>query len=155
LAAAVRPLFASASFSSDPIVTDPRDFDRLLDLLRPRAKRLTDFVEQSAPLLADDVEYAPDAVEKHLLLPGLRDHLEALAAAWRAVPDFAEASVEAVLREIAAARGVKAGVLIHATRVAITGRTTSPGLFEVLVLIGRERTLARLDRLVAFLATRA
>jgi glutamyl-tRNA synthetase len=44
-------------------------------------------------------------------------------------------------------------MLIHATRVAVTGRTASPGLFEVLALLGRERTVARLERLVNFLAT--
>ena len=53
------------------------------------------------------------------------------------------------------ARGIKAGALIHAVRVAATGRTTSPGLFEVLVFMGRERTLARLERLLAFLTTAA
>jgi glutamyl/glutaminyl-tRNA synthetase len=58
------------------------------------------------------------------------------------------------LRAVASERNVKAGALIHATRVAVTGRTASPGLFEVLVLIGRERTLARLGRLNAFLASR-
>ena len=46
-------------------------------------------------------------------------------------------------------------MLIHATRVAVTGRTASPGLFEVLVLLGRERTVTRLEQLVNFLATRA
>jgi glutamyl-tRNA synthetase len=54
--------------------------------------------------------------------------------------------LESVLRALAEARGVKAGVLIHVTRVAITGRTVSPGLFEVLELIGRDRVLQRLDR---------
>jgi len=53
-----------------------------------------------------------------------------------------------------AERQVKAGALIHATRVAMTGRTASPGLFEVLVLLGRNRTLLRLTRLAAILASR-
>ena len=53
------------------------------------------------------------------------------------------------------ALGIKAGDLIHATRVAVTGRTTSPGIFEVLALLGRETTLARFDRLRQFLLARA
>jgi glutamyl-tRNA synthetase len=61
--------------------------------------------------------------------------------------------VEAAVRGTAAERGIKAGMLIHATRVAVTGRAASPGLFEVLALLGRERTVARLERLVNFLAT--
>jgi glutamyl-tRNA synthetase len=71
------------------------------------------------------------------------------------VEPFDETSIEAALRNVAAARGVKAGPLIHATRVAVTGRTTSPGLFEVLALLGRERTLARLQGLLAFLGAQA
>ena len=55
------------------------------------------------------------------------------------------------MRRTAEARGLKAGPLIHATRVALTGRTTSPGLFELIVLLGREESVRRLERLAAFL----
>ena len=48
---------------------------------------------------------------------------------------------------------IKAAPLIHATRVAVTGRTASPGLFEVLVLLGRDRTVARLEQLASFLSS--
>jgi glutamyl-tRNA synthetase len=128
---------------------------RLIDLLRPRAKRLTDFVDLARPFLIDIVEYEPEAVKKHLTSPGLADHVVALASALRSLDPFDESHVEAEVRGSAAERGITAGSLIHATRVAVTGRTTSPGLFEVLVLLGREQTVARLDRLVNFLATRA
>jgi glutamyl-tRNA synthetase len=75
--------------------------------------------------------------------------------ALRTVDPFDEPHVEAAVRGSAAERGIKAGVLIHAVRVAATGRATSPGLFEVLVLLGRDRTVQRIERLVNFLATRA
>ena len=127
---------------------------RLIDLLRPRAKRLTDFVELARPYLVDTVEYEPEAVQKHLSAPDLGAHVEALAETLRTVNPFDEPHVEAAVRGSAAERGIKAGALIHATRVAVTGRTASPGLFEVLVLLGRERTVLRLERLVNFLATR-
>ena len=153
LAIAVRPLFATAGLETHPLVADEQAFERLLQLLRPRAKRLTDFVEQAAPLLRDPSEYEP-AAEKHLAVPGLSDHLEALAGALRAVAPFSENAVEAALRAVATERTVKAGALIHATRVAVTGRAASPGLFEVLVLLGRETTLNRIARLNAFLASR-
>jgi glutamyl/glutaminyl-tRNA synthetase len=52
------------------------------------------------------------------------------------------------LRELAESRGVKPGVLIHATRVAVTGQAVSPGLFDVLELVGRARVLARLDEVL-------
>jgi len=153
LALAVRPLLAAIGLETQPVVTDEQAFGRLLELLRPRAKRLTDFVEQAQPLLHEPAEYEP-AAEKHLSVPGLADHLEALANVLRTVEPFTESAAEAALRGVASERNVKAGALIHATRVAVTGRTASPGLFEVLVLLGRERTLARLARLTAVLASR-
>jgi glutamyl-tRNA synthetase len=78
----------------------------------------------------------------------------AVTEALRRVDIFDESHVESAVRGTAAERSLKAGQLIHAIRVALTGRTTSPGLFEVIALLGRARTVARLDRLVAFLHAR-
>ena len=130
-------------------------FHRLLELLRPRAKRLTEFVEQARPLLTEAVIYEPDAVEKHLSSADLGSHIAALVDALDAATPFDEAQIEAAVRGTATGRGLKAGALIHATRVAVTGRTQSPGLFEVLAWLGRDRTRARLARLLEFLSTRA
>jgi glutamyl-tRNA synthetase len=125
---------------------------RLIELLRPRAKRLTDFIEQARPFLMDTVEYEPQAINTHLKSPRLSEHVHALAKVLREVVPFDEPHVEAAVRGTAEQHDIKAAPLIHATRVAVTGRTASPGLFEVLVLLGRERTVARLERLAAFLA---
>ena len=71
-----------------------------------------------------------------------------LAAAWRdrlaTVTPFEPAALESALRALADERGIKAGVLIHATRVAVTGQAVSPGLFDVLALVGRDRVVRRL-----------
>jgi glutamyl/glutaminyl-tRNA synthetase len=80
--------------------------------------------------------------------------LNALADAYRSLKPFDETHTEATLRQVAESGGVKAGTLIHATRIALTGRAVSPGLFETLVLIGRERSIARLEALARFLAER-
>jgi glutamyl-tRNA synthetase len=154
LAAAARPFFDATGLGTHPLVTEPRAFHRLLELLRPRAKRLTEFAEQARPLLTEDVTYEPDAVEKHLSSVDLADHIAALVEALGAATPFDEAQIEAAVRGTATARGLKGGALIHATRVAVTGRTQSPGLFEVLAWLGRERTRARLARLLDFLSTR-
>ena len=154
LTAAVRPFIDEAGLGTAAIVTDVARFHRLLELLRPRAKRLTDFAIQAAPLLTDTVEYEPEAVSKHLGSPDLAGHLRALVDRLRDITPFDEPHVEAAVRETAAAGGVKAGVLIHATRVAVTGRTSSPGLFELLALLGRTDTVARLERLISFLSLR-
>jgi glutamyl-tRNA synthetase len=154
LAAAVMPLAQEAGLATHDLVAHTPSFERLLELLRPRAKRLTDFVEQARPIVVDDVQYAQDAIDKHLGAAGLDAHVEALAAALTALETFDDASTEAAVRGTATSLGIKAGALIHATRVAITGRTTSPGLFEMMTLLGRARVLARLTALQSFLRTR-
>jgi len=154
LAAAVMPFFDDAGLRSHPLVIEPRAFHRMLELLRPRAKRLTEFVEQARPLLTEVVVYEPEAVDKHLSAPDLAAHLTVLIDALDAGPAFDEASIEAAVRGTASARGLKAGALIHATRVAVTGRTQSPGLFEVLAWLGRDRVRTRLSRVLEFLSTR-
>jgi glutamyl-tRNA synthetase len=155
LRAIVRPLFDESGLGQHPLVKDTAAFERLLELLRPRAKRLTDFVEQGRPLVIDEVAYEQDAVDKHLGASDLAGHVAALVDALAQTEPFGEAQVEAAVRGTATARGIKAGALIHATRVAITGRTASPGLFELLTWLGPERARARLTRLLDFLTTRS
>jgi len=123
---------------------DPAWLSRVLGLLRPRCKRLTDFAEQLTPFFVDPTEYDAEGIRKHLSAPDAKGHLEALAQAYGEVAEWTEAALETRLRELAEARGVKAGTLIHGTRLALTGRMVSPGLFEMLVLLGRERVIARL-----------
>jgi glutamyl-tRNA synthetase len=150
----VEPFLAAAGlFGAAARPTDAWLF-RLVDLLRPRAKRLGEFAELARPFLADAVDYEPEAVEKHLSTPGVGEHILALAKALETTDPFDEPSVESAVRSTATERDVKAGVLIHATRVALTGRTTSPGIFEVLVLFGRDRSVGRLEQLAAFVAAR-
>jgi len=128
---------------------------QLVELLRPRAKRLTDFVEKGRPFLVDEVEYDADAVKKHLSSPDALAHLGAVRDTCAAAEAFTATALEPAMRALAEARGVKAGVLIHPTRVAVVGRAESPGIFEVLELLGRKRALARMSgALQAFAQTR-
>ncbi len=127
-------------------------FQQVLSLLVPRAKRLGDFAPQLTPFLGHVDGYDPAAVEKHLKAPDLAAHVSALADRYRVLDPFDVASTEAVLRQVADERGLKFGALVHATRIAVTGRAVSPGLFETLVLIGREHVVARLEALSRFLA---
>ena len=80
--------------------------------------------------------------------------MAALTSALDVASPFDEPHVEAVVRGTAAERGIKAGTLIHAVRVALTGRTASPGLFELMALLGRDETIARMKALLTFLASR-
>jgi glutamyl-tRNA synthetase len=87
-------------------------------------------------------------------MAGLADHVAALVTALHTTSPFDESHVEDTVRKTAEQRGLKAGPLIHATRVALTGRTASPGLFELVVLLGREESIARHEQLTAFLGSR-
>jgi glutamyl-tRNA synthetase len=127
---------------------------RLVELLRPRAKRLTDFVEKGRPFLVEAVEYDADAVKKHLSTPDALAHLAAVREACGGAAEFTAVSLEPAIRALAEVRGVKAGVLIHPTRVAVVGRAESPGIFEVLELLGRERALARMAHALQAFAPR-
>jgi glutamyl-tRNA synthetase len=128
----------------DEVYLDDRHawFFSVIELLRPRAKRLGDFVGQGKFFFTDAIEYDGAAVAKHLR--GMGDHLIAFDRACGELAAFDAASIESALRLVADARGVKAASLIHASRVAVTGKAVSPGLFEVLALLGRIRVHARL-----------
>ena len=103
------------------------------------------------PFTATATPYEPEAVKKHLRTNGLDGHIAALARALAATTPFDELHIETTVRDTATHQGIKAGILIHATRVAMTGRAVSPGLFEVLGMLGRDRVLKRLQALQSFL----
>jgi glutamyl-tRNA synthetase len=126
--------------------------ERVLRLVLPRVRTLPDFVEHARPFLETTIEYDPEAVRKHLTQADLSLHIEALIDALETDADpFDEPTIERVLRHVADARGIKAATLIHAARIASTGKAVSPGIFEVLALLGTSRTLERLHHLVRFL----
>jgi len=129
--------------------TDARS-SAILGLLRPRCKKLTDFAEQLRPFFEDPDSYDPEGVKKHLSAPGSKEHILALKDAFAAA-EWDATVLEKTLRDLADARTIKAAMLIHGTRLALTGRMVSPGLFEMLVLVGRENALRRLEKIASVL----
>src|SRR5439155_23947910 len=143
----VRPSLQEAGLWAEAYGGDKREWlQAVLGLLRPRAKKLGDFAALGRFFFVDPVEFDESAVEKHLRTAGMAGHLEALQAAFRRLPAFAPDALEGALRQVAEEQGVKAAALIHGARVAITGRAASPGLYETMVLVGRELVDARLVR---------
>ena len=118
--------------------------ERVIDLLKPRARKLNDLVEMLRPFLLDAVQRDAAAVSKYLDVPDLAPHLAAWRDRVRDVTPFDAATLESALRTLAEARAIKPAALIHATRVAVTGQSVSPGIFEVLELMGRDRVVSRL-----------
>jgi glutamyl-tRNA synthetase len=150
----VKPLFETAGLWTAELEGAGRQewLQRVLRLVLPRVRRLPDFVEQAGPFLTLAVDYDPEAVRKHLTTADLALHVEALIAALEAeTGPFDEAAIERVLRSVAETRGIKAAALIHAARIAATGKAVSPGIFEVLALLGKPLTLSRLRDLAGYL----
>jgi glutamyl-tRNA synthetase len=123
--------------------------DRVLTLLKPRVKKLDQLVDELRPFLVTDPEIDPAAAAKHVT-PEITPVLRTLADELSRTDAFDPVSIETLLRGTAERSGIKAAGLIHATRVAVTGRAVSAGLFDVLTLLGRDRVIYRLRRMADY-----
>jgi glutamyl-tRNA synthetase len=132
--------------------TDRAWFAHAVDLTRPRTRLLTDFTGWARAFFADDFEYESAAREKFWKDERLPGMLGKLADALEALPDWNHDACDAALRALAAAESVKAGLLINATRVAIVGRAVAPPLFESMIVLGKERVVARIRRALPFIS---
>jgi glutamyl-tRNA synthetase len=142
----IEPLLREAQLWRDGLVTSEQAWiGSVLELLKPRVKKLDQLVDELKPFLVEDPEFDPAAAAKHLSAD-IRPVLVELAAAFDAHPSQDAAAIESMLRALAEQRQVKAAALIHATRVSVTGRAVSAGLFEVLSLLGSTRVSRRLRR---------
>jgi glutamyl-tRNA synthetase len=96
----------------------------------------------------DTITYDADAALKDFV-PENKPRLEKLRDAFAAAPAFTAEALESALKETAKALGVKAGVLVHPCRLAVTGKTSGPSLYHLLHVVGKERVLARLEKALA------
>lgn len=124
---------------------------RALAIVKPKVKHLSDVPAWIGFLFTEDYPFEEASVEKALRKPGARGHLQELVEAFQSLPEWSHAALEAKLKETAARLGVKAGDLVHPARVAVSGKSVGPGLYEMLEVLGRERVLARFERAAALL----
>jgi len=129
----------------------PDAMDSAIELLKPRAKKLGDFSSTFKAFFTDDFDYEEGAAGKFLADPKLRDLIPELLEQYAADNSFTLQSTEDILRSFAEQQGVKAGLLINALRVGLTGQGVAPGLFEVMQVLGRRRTMDRMQRLSTYL----
>jgi glutamyl-tRNA synthetase len=150
----VTPAIIAARLATEEELVARREwYLQLLDLLRVRSRTIDDIVRQAGPYFLEDIEYDPSAIAKNWKDPGeaaelLRATRDSLAStqAWDAP------SLEASLRGLAETKAITAGKVFQPLRVALTGMTVSPGIFEMLVQMGRDLSLKRIDKALTVLA---
>lgn len=147
---------AETFFLKDGLVTEEwlaenKDyFAKLVDTVRVRVKTLQEVADASAYFFKDVEAYDEKGVAKHFK-PEAAELLEKCIAALEADEVFDLTSTEAIYNKIATDNGLALGKVIHPTRLALTGRTVSPGMFDVMVLLGKEKTLARMRKAVEYI----
>ncbi len=131
------------------------DFERIrpiVPLIQERIKTLSDAIALTDFFFQEDISYEPEALVGDKMTP--RESLEALKRAYEtvaALPSFEEKALEDSLRALAAEMGLKAGQLFGIIRTAVTGKKVSPPLFGTMAILGRERTLARMEKAIKLL----
>ena len=141
------PFLAKAGLLPDPAPAAALEMVRkVIEASGDRLKVAGDILAYADFLLVDEPAMDEAAVKQRLAKPGVRDLLAGYAAALRTVEPFAPPALEECLKRVVEAAGVKVGDLVHAVRVAVTGKTVGPGLYDCLAILGRERSLARLER---------
>ncbi|MCH9024880.1 MAG: glutamate--tRNA ligase, partial [candidate division Zixibacteria bacterium] len=151
LAPAVSELFkAKLGLDNGNIAADSEYLLRVIDSLKERVRKLTDFVSLGAYFFKDEFDYDQKAAEKQfnsenaVFLAELADRFEKLS-------EFNKETAEAELDKLADEKDLKRGKLIHPTRLAVSGMSVGPGLFVLLELVGQKRVVARLRKAVDFI----
>ena len=140
LVAEVRPFAAELGLGD----VDPLRLATAVELHRVRAQSLRELAAALPMYFQDHVEYDPELIQKYLGDAAILELLRELAARYAALPEFTVAALDETHRTLATERGVKAGTLIHPLRLAVSGQTGGPGVFDLVALVGREASAKRL-----------
>jgi len=142
----VIPVLRESGLIEDALESEDRAWiESVVALIDDRLKTLRDVLEFDWFFLASDVDYDSMAVSKVLAKPGAGDILAGLQQRLSKTPDFSPDTLEKTIRSYAEEVGLSAGKVIQPLRVAVTGKTASPGMFETLSLLGRDRVLIRVE----------
>lgn len=119
-----------------------------LDTCQGKVKRFSDLGMYGGFYFVEEVALDPEAVKKDFM-PENKARVARLREAFSRLEKFEASALESTLKAVAAELGVKAGVLVHPTRLACTGSSAGPSLYHLLEILGRDRVLKRLDRALA------
>jgi len=133
-----------------PVPQDKRWLEKMIATLQERAKTLVDLVDQAHFYLTDNIAIDDKAAKKFLAADAAKP-LSTLIERLTALDDFSEAKIEQTFAAVLQELGLSMGQLAQPVRVALTGSTVSPGIHEVIAVLGKERTLKRLQAALAHL----
>jgi len=142
---AIIPFLSEAGLLGDDV--PPEKFEWLKEVVTAvgdRLKTLPQIVDYAGAFFTDELEYDESAVQKRLKKDYVPEMLEDLRTRLQAAEPFDEANIEAVVRDFAEESGLSASKIIHPLRVALTGKSVGPGIFETVYLLGREKVSQRL-----------
>lgn len=143
----VKPLWVQAGLLTEAEVKEREEYvKRVIDLVKSRTHRVTDFVDLGAYWFRDPDTYDEKARKKHWTDPEVSGRMRIVADQFATVPEFTAASAEQVVRLVSQELGVSAASLIHPIRLAVTGMSFGPGLFEILEVVGRNAVVRRLRK---------
>jgi glutamyl-tRNA synthetase len=120
--------------------------------LQPRAHKLTEMADAMKFYMVDEVDIDPAAAKK-FLAPENRPAIEKIMAALQSMETFDENGLEAVFGRVVEELGIKLGKIAQPVRVALTGATVSPGLFEIIDVLGKDTALRRLTRALQIMSS--
>ncbi|SPP64962.1 glutamate--tRNA ligase [Nitrospira lenta] len=143
VAQALVPLLDQAGLHEQVKAVSLEWLAQLVVLVKERAKTLVEMVEWVRPYFGESVVLEEEAAKK-FLTPAIAPVLDKLLARFAALPAFSKPVWEESFKKFVEEEGIKMGQIAQPVRVALTGRTASPGLFEVMEVLGRDRTLLRL-----------
>ncbi len=147
--AMMMPFLVRAKLVADPPpATALATVRKVIEASGDRLKVAGDILAYADFFLVAEPPMDEAAVKQRLGKPGTGALLEAYARALEAADPFETVALEAALKQVVEAAGVKVGDLVHAVRVAVTGKTVGPGLYDCLAILGREQSLARITRAV-------
>jgi len=152
LLAAVSSRIISSGLATEALLErEHAVFLQIAGLLKPRIKCLNDFSSQAAFFLTPPAAYEETAVKKHWLKEGVKKRLQSSRMALNLLQSWTEENIEKVIRGTAVKEEVGAGKIIHPVRLALTGSGSSPGLFEIMAILGKETVISRLDTALIYL----
>jgi len=127
---------------------DPEWFERFAGLYHGRVKTLVEFREELNIFISDEISYRKEDAEKFLKKQGILDVLNQVKDCIENMTEFTHENIEKEMRVLIEKLGLKGGDLIHPLRVAVTGKSVSAGIFEVIEILGKEKTIARLQKVI-------